>query len=202
MQTKKIHQYFLTVILHTRHTVMNTNLKSEKSIKEYLKTISDDDVIKYYLDIEFCPFPILILEEYTRRFKQKSKPEIIRKLKRQTEFAQKKVRRSHSFAKRQKPLDEITVEKSEEFLKEAKKRGYEASGTIIKKSKNLGSKIKKVTSNGAKKGIKASKYLRTSSSSSSAKNLEILEKLGKLRKAGIITEKEFQEKKRKVLSKI
>lgn len=179
---------------------MSSNLKSEKSIKEYLKTISDDSVIKYYLDIEFCPFPILIIEEYTRRFKQKSKPEIIRKLKRQAEFAQKKVRRSHYFAKKQKPLDEITVEKSEEFLKEAKKRGYEASETIIKKGKTLGSKIKKVTTTGAKKGIKAGKSIRTSSSS--AKNLEILEKLGKLRKAGVITEKEFSEKKQKILSKI
>ena len=179
---------------------MNLNLKSEKSIKEYLKTISDDDVIRYYLDIEFCPFPILILEEYTRRFKQKSKPEIIRKLKRQTEFAQKKVKRSYNFAKQQKPLDEITVEKSEEFLKEAKRKGFDVSGTILKKSGTIGSKIKRITTTSAKKGIKASKSIR--SLSSPEKNLEILEKLGKLRKAGIITEKEFREKKEKILSKI
>ena len=49
------------------------NLKSEKSIKEYLKTLPDDTVIKYYLDVEYTPFPVLLIEEYTRRFKQKSK---------------------------------------------------------------------------------------------------------------------------------
>jgi len=34
----------------------NMNLKSEKSIKEYLKTLPDDTIIKYYLDVEFTHF--------------------------------------------------------------------------------------------------------------------------------------------------
>jgi hypothetical protein len=33
-------------------------------------------------------------------------------------------------------------------------------------------------------------------------DLVTLEKLGKLRKAGVLTEKEFQEKKKKILSRI
>ncbi|MBN4046359.1 SHOCT domain-containing protein [Nitrosarchaeum koreense] len=37
---------------------------------------------------------------------------------------------------------------------------------------------------------------------SKQKNLDLLEKLGALKKAGIITNKEFQEKKKKILSKI
>ena len=49
------------------------NLKSEKSIKEYLKTLPDDTIIKYYLDVEYTPFPVLLIEEYSRRFKQKTK---------------------------------------------------------------------------------------------------------------------------------
>ena len=41
-------------------TVME--LKSEKSIKEYLKTLPDDTIIKYYLDVEYSPFPVLLIE--------------------------------------------------------------------------------------------------------------------------------------------
>lgn len=41
----------------------NMELKSEKSIKDYLKTLSDETIIKYYLDVEFTPFPVLIMEE-------------------------------------------------------------------------------------------------------------------------------------------
>ena len=53
-------------------------LKSEKSIKEYLEKLPDDTIIKYYLDVEYSPFPILVIEEYTRRFKRKTKNEIIK----------------------------------------------------------------------------------------------------------------------------
>jgi hypothetical protein len=35
-------------------------LKSEKSIKKYLEKLPDDTIIKYYLDVEYSPFPILI----------------------------------------------------------------------------------------------------------------------------------------------
>ena len=56
-------------------------LKSEKSIKEYLKTLPDDTIIRYYLDVEYSPFPVLLIEEYTRRFKRKTKDEIIKDLK-------------------------------------------------------------------------------------------------------------------------
>lgn len=48
-------------------------LKTENSIKEYLKTQPDDAIIKYYLDVEFTPFPVLIIQEYTRRLKRKTK---------------------------------------------------------------------------------------------------------------------------------
>ena len=74
-------------------------LKSEKSIKEYLKTLSDDIIIKYYLDVEYSPFPILVIEEYTRRFKKKTKDEIIKDLKLQTRLARKKTQELGQIAK-------------------------------------------------------------------------------------------------------
>ena len=61
-------------------------IKSEKSIKEYLKTLPDDTVIKYYLDVEYSPFPLLLIEEYTRRFKRKTKDEILKDLKLQARY--------------------------------------------------------------------------------------------------------------------
>jgi uncharacterized protein YjgD (DUF1641 family) len=38
--------------------------------------------------------------------------------------------------------------------------------------------------------------------SNKQQNLQLLEKLGKLRKSGIITEKEFRQKKKKLLARV
>ena len=173
-------------------------LKSEKSIKDYLKTLPDDTIIKYYLDVEFTPFPVLIMQEYTRRFKRKSKDEIIKDIKYQTRLARKKTYELGKMAKKNKLVHELTSEKTEEIIKQAKKKGYEISETILQKSGVLGSKLKKTTKSSVQKGIAASKNLKTPTK----KNLELLENLAKLNKAGIITNKEFQEKKKKILSKI
>ena len=163
-------------------------LKSEKSIKEYLEKLPDDTIIKYYLDVEYSPFPILVIEEYTRRFKRKTKNEIIKDLKLQSRLAKKKTKELGSMAKKQKLVDDVTRQKSEEIIKHAKKKGYKISEQIALKGKTLGSKLKKRTKSKLK--------------SSSNKDLDLLKKLGDLQKAGIITKKEFEEKKKKILSKI
>jgi len=158
-------------------------LKSEKSLKEYLKTLPDDTIIKYYLDVEYSPFPLLVIEEYTRRFKRKTKDQIIKDLKFQTRLVRRKTQELGKMATKNKFVHELTREKSEEIVKQAKKKGYEISESILQKSGMLKSKLKKRTQ-------------------SKQKNLDLLEKLGALKKAGIITNKEFQEKKKKILSKI
>lgn len=173
-------------------------IKSEKSIKEYLKTLPDDTIIKYYLDVEYSPFPILLIEEYTRRFKRKTKDEIIKDLKLQARLAQKKTHELGKMAKKHKILDDITREKSEEIIRHAKKSGYTISERIAKKGSIIGSRLKKKTKSGISSGIKAGKNLKYSSQ----KELDLLKKLGDLQKAGVITNKEFQEKKKKILSKI
>ena len=53
-------------------------LKTEKSFKEYLENLPDGTIIKYYSDVEYSPFPVLLIQEYTRRFQQKTKNEIIK----------------------------------------------------------------------------------------------------------------------------
>jgi hypothetical protein len=171
------------------------NLKSEKSIKEYLKTLPDDTVIKYYLDVEYTPFPILIIEEYTRRFKQKSKGELVKDLKYQANLAKKKTHELGKLAKKHKLVDDVTKAKSDEIIEHAKKKGYEISQKISKKSTGLKSKLK---SKKQSLTAKATKKL----TSKKSEHLDLLEKLGELKKAGIITSKEFQEKKKKILAKI
>jgi len=164
-------------------------IKSEKSIKEYLQKLPDDTIIKYYLDVEYSPFPILVIEEYTRRFKRKTKDEIIKDLK-----FKKKTIELGSMAKKRKLVDDVTREKSEEIIKHAKKKGFDLGERIASKGSILGSKLKKKT--------KSTIQSRTKSKSSSSKDLDLLKKLGDLQKAGIITKKEFDEKKKKILSKI
>ncbi len=56
-------------------------LRSEESFKEYLKKLSDETIIRYYSDVEYSPFPILLIQEYTRRFEQKTKNQILKDLK-------------------------------------------------------------------------------------------------------------------------
>ncbi|MDH3793774.1 MAG: hypothetical protein OER78_01710 [Nitrosopumilus sp.] len=173
-------------------------LKSDKSIKEYLKTLPDETIIKYYLDVEFSPFPVLIIEEYSHRFKHKPKEEIIKKLKYQARLTRKKSQEFVKMAKKCKVLDDATRQKSEEIFKQAAKKGYKVSEDVIKKSGILGSKLKKSTKLGVKKGIKTGKRLQTTS----LEHLELIEKLGGLKKKKLIKEKEFQAKKKEILSKI
>ena len=173
-------------------------LKSEKSIKDYLEKLPDDTIIKYYLDVEYSPFPILVIEEYTRRFKRKTKNEIIKDLKLQSRLAKKKTKELGSMAKKHKLVDDVTRQKSEEIIKHAKKKGYEISEQLASKGSILGSKLKKKTKSGIESGMKAKSRLQTSKH----RDLDLLKKLGDLQKAGIITKKEFEEKKKKILSKI
>ena len=173
-------------------------LKTEKSIKEFLKTLPDDTIIKYYLDVEYTPFPVLIIEEYTRRFKRKTKDEIIKDLKYQARLARKKTQELGRMVKKHKLVDDVIRQKSEDIIKQASKKGYQISEQVVKKSGILGSKLRKSTKSSIERGIKAGKKLKTPTH----KHLDLLENLGKLKKAGIITNKEFQEKKKKILSKI
>ena len=171
-------------------------LKSEKSIKEYLKTLPDDTIIKYYMDVEFSPFPVLVIEEYTRRFKRKTKDEIVKDLKYQTQLARKKTQEFGQMAKKRKLVNDVTRQKSQEIINQAKKQGYKVSKQIVKKSEILSSKLKKGTKSSVK-SIKTRKKFETP-----YEKLELLEKLGKLQKTGVITDKEFQNKKKKILSEI
>ena len=180
------------------HLVSIMELKSEKSIKEYLKKLSDDTIIKYYSDVEYSPFPVLVIEEYTRRFRQKSKNDIIKDLKLQTRLARKKTQEITKMAKQNTLIDDVAKQKSQIMFDQAKRKGYRISEKISNKRNILSSKLKKTTKSKIQKTVDVGKSFKTSKK----EYLELLEDLAKLKTAGIITTKEFQVKKKKILSKI
>lgn len=137
--------------------------KSESYFKDYLKNITNEQLVHFYDDLEWTPFPVLVLKEYQNRFKAKNKKEVIQKLKSHAEIAKGKTQELSSFAKN----------RSSKVTKELKTRGK-----------------------------KLSKSISESTMISSEKNLRILEKLGELNKKGIITNKEFNEKKKELLKRI
>jgi len=97
------------------------------------------------------------------------------------------------------------VKKADEVLEDAVEIGTITAKQATKKSKEIRKQVKKEREALQKKGMK-----RISEGISSAKSvtsnpqndLDILKKLGKLRTNGVITEKEFQAKKKKILDRI
>ena len=137
--------------------------KSEKYFRDYLSNITDDQLIHFYDDLEWTPFPVLVLKEYQNRFKSKNKKEVLQKLK------------THS---------KIARDKTQQLTSIAKARGTKVTKKITTRGKKLGESIEERVV------------------LSSEKNLRILEKLGELNKKGIITKKEFDEKKKELLKRI
>ncbi len=97
------------------------------------------------------------------------------------------------------------IKKADDVLEEAVEFGEMTAKQAAKISKELQNQAKREKEELHKKGIE-----KINESISAAKNvtsnthedLETLEKLGKLKKAGIITDKEFQAKKKKILERI
>ncbi len=97
------------------------------------------------------------------------------------------------------------VRKADESLEKAAEFGSMTAKQAAKTSKELRKQAKKEKEALQRKGIeKINKGLDTAkkATSNTQDDLEILKRLGKLRKAEIITEKEFQEKKKKILGRV
>lgn len=85
-----------------------------------------------------------------------------------------------------------------EFGKLAAKEAEKKSRELRKQARVEGAKLKAEGEKEISKGISAARRL----ASTEKQDLETLVKLDELRKAGIITESEFQSKKKKILSRI
>ena len=141
------------------------NEKSEEFFIKYLKTLPNSHIRQFYNDVEWTPYPVLIIKEFQRRFKPKD-AEFLDKLLGSVGDAKKK---------------------GQKIGKLAKIRG-------IKLSQRVKLRAKKTVS---KKITKAKRMIRSSND-----NVELIKKLGELKKVGIITNKEFQAKKKQLLDKI
>ena len=139
--------------------------KSEDFLIKYLKSIPDKHIKQFYNDVEWTPYPVLVIKEFQRRFK---------------------------------PNDAEFIEKLLESVDEAKRKGQKIGRLAkikgVKLSKQVRSRAKKTVS---KKITYAKRMIR-----SSDENVELIKKLGELKKAGIISNKEFQAKKKQLLDKI
>lgn len=96
-----------------------------------------------------------------------------------------------------KRADEILADAAE-FGKIAAKEADRKSRDLRKQAKIEGAKLKSKGEREIIKGISTARRL----TSTDKADLETLAKLGELRKAGIITESEFQSKKKKILGRI
>ena len=97
------------------------------------------------------------------------------------------------------------VIKADGILDEAVEFGSMTAKQAAKTSKELRNQAKKEREALQKRGIeKINEGISTAKkvTSNAHDDLEILKKLGKLRKAEVITEKEFQTKKKKILDRI
>ncbi|HUU47750.1 MAG TPA: SHOCT domain-containing protein [Nitrosopumilaceae archaeon] len=109
------------------------------------------------------------------------------------------------FLKRADRAIDEGIKKADEILADAVEFGGMAAGQAKKTSFELRRKAEKEGESLKKKGMSKLNegFLATKGATSSVEqNLNTLEKLGKLKKSGVITEKEFQEKKKKILTRI
>ena len=103
-----------------------------------------------------------------------------------------------------KAIDE-GIKKADQVLDDAVEFGAMTAKKAAKTSKELRNQAKKERESLKKRGIEKFNegILAAKSATSNVKeDLKTLERLGKLRESGIITEKEFQEKKKKILARI
>jgi polyhydroxyalkanoate synthesis regulator phasin len=97
------------------------------------------------------------------------------------------------------------VKKADEVLEEAVELGSMTAKQASKTSKDLHSQAKKESETLQKRGIaKINDGISTAKkvTSNTHDDLEVLEKLGRLRKTDVITEEEFKAKKKKILDRI
>ena len=141
------------------------NKKSESFFIKYLKSIPDSHIKQFYNDVEWTPYPVLVIKEFQRRFK---------------------------------PKDDAFIDKLFQSAYEAKKKGQKIGRLAKLRSAGLSKRVSTQAKKSVSKKIsKAKRMVR-----SSEQNVELIKKLGELKKAGLITNQEFLAKKKQLLDKI
>jgi len=135
--------------------------KSESYFKDYLKNITNEQLVQFYDDVEWTPFPVLVIKEYQNRFKVKNKKEVIEKLK------------DHA---------EVAKEKTQELRSLAKSRGSEVTKKIKIKGKELTKSISETTLISSEKNLRILEKLGELNKKDIITNKEFIEKKKELLK--------------------
>ena len=135
--------------------------KSESYFKNYLKNITNEQLVQFYDDVEWTPFPILVIKEYQNRFKAKNKKEVIEKLK------------DHA---------EVAKEKTQELRSLAKSRGSKVTKKIKTKGKELTKSISETTLISSEKNLRILEKLGELNKKDIITNKEFIEKKKELLK--------------------
>jgi hypothetical protein len=102
------------------------------------------------------------------------------------------------FQRRFKPNDDEFVDKLLESIGDAKEKGQKIGRLAKIRGLKLGKQVKaEARKTVSKKITKAKRMIRSSDD-----NLELIKKLSELKKAGVISDKEFQAKKKQLFDKI
>ena len=102
------------------------------------------------------------------------------------------------FQRRFQPNDDEFTDKLLESISEAKEKGQKIGKIAKIRGLKLGKQVKaEARKTVSKKLTKAKRMIRSSDD-----NLELIKKLSELKKAGVISDKEFQAKKKQLLDKI
>ena len=102
------------------------------------------------------------------------------------------------FQRRFQPNDDEFVDKLVGSIGEAKEKGQKIGKIAKIRGLKLGKQVKtEARKTVSKKITKAKRMIRSSDD-----NLELIKKLGEIKKAGVISNKEFQTKKKQLLDKI
>ena len=141
------------------------NKKSESFFIKYLKSLPDSHIKQFYNDVEWTPYPVLVIKEFQRRFK---------------------------------PKDDAFIDKLFQSADEAKKKGQKIGRLAKLRSVGLSKRVSTQAKKSVSKKISKAKRMI----GSSEQNVELIKKLGELKKAGLITNQEFIAKKKQLLDKI
>ena len=143
---------------------MCMNKKSEEFFIKYLKSIPDKHIKQFYNDVEWTPYPVLVIKEFQRRFE---------------------------------PNDEEFLEKLLESVDDAKEKGQKIGRLAkirgLQLSKQVKARAKKTVS---KKITNAKRMIRSSDD-----NVELLKKLGKLKRQALLAIKNFRQRRNSCLIK-
>ena len=104
----------------------HVNKKSEGFFIEYLKTLPDSHIKQFYNDVEWTPYPVLVIKEFQRRFKPKD-----------AEFLDKLLESVNDAKKRGQKIGKIAKIRGVKLSQRVKSRAKKTVSKKITKAKRM-----------------------------------------------------------------